>query len=155
MVQNFLIKPIQSEALLTALKQVNVFPNESKTVLFVDDDTKMLKLVQQYLKDSNLNLICESNPEQGLKIAETTHLDAIVLDLLMPDIDGLEFLRRFRRNKKGKNTPVIICTSQDLSDAEKARIKVSVEAVIQKGVEAMEHLVSELNRILPLSSQQA
>jgi len=153
-VDNFLIKPLQSDELLRALKQVDVLPNELKSVLFVDDDPKFLKLVQQYLKDSTLNLFYESDPEHGLEIAEKNRPDVIVLDLLMPNIDGLEFLRRLRKTEKGRNTPIIICTSQDLTDAEKARIRVSVERVIQKGGGAMEQLVLELKRILSIASKE-
>ncbi|MBA3813485.1 MAG: PAS domain S-box protein [Alphaproteobacteria bacterium] len=149
MVQNFLIKPLKSDELLRALKEVNILPDELKTVLFVDDDPKMLKLVQHYLKDSKFNLFCESDPEIGLEVAEKIKPDVVVLDLLMPKIDGLEFLRRFRSSQQGKTTPVIICTSRDLTDTEKKRIKVSVECVIQKGGGAMEQLVSELQRIIP------
>jgi PAS domain S-box-containing protein len=153
-IQNFLIKPIEPKELITALEQAGIHPNESKSVLFVDDDPKMLKLVREYLKDSNLTLFCESDPEQGLEQVEKNRPDVIVLDLLMPVMDGLEFLRRLRKMDSGKDTPVIICTSQDLTDADKARIKVSVEAVIQKGGGAMKELLNELYRIVPLSPQQ-
>ncbi|HUX79911.1 MAG TPA: PAS domain S-box protein [Alphaproteobacteria bacterium] len=153
-VQNFLLKPTQSEDILTALKQAGVLPEESKSVLFVDDDPKFLKLVQQYLKDSNLKLFFETDPEHGLEIAEKTTPDVIVLDLLMPNVGGLEFLRRLRSTEKGKNTPVIICTNQDLSDADKARIKVSVDTVIQKGGGAMEHLITELKHIAPIPAKK-
>lgn len=153
-IQNFLIKPIQPEELMAALKQAGIHPNESKSVLFVDDDPKMLKLVREYLKDSNLKVFCESDPELGLESVEKNKPNVIVLDLLMPVMDGLEFLRRLRKMERGKDTPVIICTSQDLTDADKVRIKASVETVIQKGGGAMDQLVSELKRILLPSSQQ-
>lgn len=153
-VQNFLIKPLKPEDLLTALKQSGILPNESKSILFVDDDPKMLDLVQQYLKNSDYKLYCESDPEIGLEVAEKKRPDIIILDLLMPEIDGLDFLRRLRKTEKGKNTPIIICTSKDLTDDDKARIKVSVDTIIQKGGGAMEQLVAELKRIIPTSSHE-
>ena len=153
-IQNFLIKPLRPEDLLAALKQSGILPNEPKSILFVDDDPKMLGLVQQYLKNSSNKLYCESDPEIGLEVAEKKRPDIIILDLLMPKIDGLEFLRRLRKTERGKNTPIIICTSKDLTDADKARIKISLDTIIQKGGGAMEQLVAELKRIHPTSSLQ-
>ncbi len=150
MIQNFLIKPIKQEDLITALQQTGVMVNQNKTILFVDDDPLMLTLCKQHLKDYGSLLICESNPEKALTIADVQHPDVIVLDLLMPGIDGLEFLRRFRTTEYGKKTPVIICTSQDISDVDRTRIKASVAAVIQKGGGSMSNLIEEMKHICPL-----
>ncbi len=150
MIQSFLIKPIKSEDLITALQQTGIYQNQNKTILFVDDDPKMITLCQQYMKDYGTTIICETDPEQGLITADVKKPDVVVLDLLMPNIDGLEFLRRFRMTEYGKKTPVIICTSQDISDVDRSRIKASVAAVIQKGGGSMGDLVQEMKRICPL-----
>lgn len=150
-IQNFLIKPITLENLITSLQQSGIYQNQNKSILFVDDDLQMLELCKQYLKDYGSVVLCESNPEQGLVVAEQKQPDVIVLDLLMPNIDGLEFLRRFRLTERGKKTPVIICTSQDISDIDRTRIKASVAAVIQKGGGSMNNLILEMKRICPLT----
>lgn len=150
MIQNFLIKPIKSEDLIAALQQIGVYQDQNKSILFVDDDPQMLILCKQYLKDYGVTILCENNPEHGLEVAEQKRPDVVVLDLLMPNIDGLEFLRRFRLTEYGKKTPVIICTSQDISDVDRSRIKASVAAVIQKGGGSMNNLVVEMKRICPI-----
>lgn len=152
MIQNFLIKPTKPEELISALQQTGIYPDQNRTILFVDDDSRMLLLCKQYLKDYDSIILTESDPENGLITAELKKPDIIVLDLLMPGIDGLEFLRRFRLTELGKKTPVIICTSQDLTDVDRNRIKNSVEAVIQKGGGSMSALVAEVNRICPISN---
>lgn len=149
-IQNFLIKPIRYEDLIIALQRADIYQNQSKSILFVDDDPKMLTLCAQYLKDYGSIVLCESDPEQGLSIAELKRPDVIVLDLLMSDIDGLEFLRRFRLTEHGKKTPIIICTSQDITDIDRKRLKASVAAVVQKGSESMTDLIVEIKRICPI-----
>ncbi|KTC85937.1 two-component sensor histidine kinase [Legionella drozanskii LLAP-1] len=151
MIQNFLTKPIKSEDLIIALEQTDVHPNENKTILFVDDDPQMLALCKQYLRDHGSVIFCESDAEKALTLANIKHPDVIILDLLMPEMDGLEFLRRFRCTEYGKNTPVIICTSQDMGDIDRRRLKASVAAVVQKGGGSMTNLLTEIKRICPTS----
>ncbi len=154
MIQNFLIKPIKTEELMNALQQTGVLENQGKTILIIDDDERLLVLFKQYLKDYGASVICENDPEKGLVIAESEHPDVIVLDLLMPGIDGLEFLRRFKETVHGKKTPVIICTSQDITDVDRTRIKASVAAVIQKGGGSMKSLITEIKHICPISNNE-
>jgi CheY-like chemotaxis protein len=150
MIQNFLVKPIKSEDLILALQQSGIYENQNKSILFVDDDTKILTLCKNYLKDYGATVYCESDPERGLILANEKKPDVIILDLLMPGLDGLEFLQRFRKTEYGKKTPVIICTSQDVTDVDRSRIKASVEYVIQKGDGSMKELLSEVHRVCPL-----
>ncbi len=88
--------------MIKALQQTGVYPNQKRTILFVDDDPQMLLLCQKYLKDYGSTVLCESDPEKALEVADQKRPDAIVLDLLMPGIDGLEFLRRFRLTEHWK-----------------------------------------------------
>jgi PAS domain S-box-containing protein len=151
MIQNFLTKPIKSEDLIIALEQTEIYPNENKTILFIDDNPQMLSLCKQYLKDYGSTILCESDAEEALSLAIIKHPDVIILDLLMPKMDGLEFLRRFRCTEIGIKTPVIICTSQDMGDIDRKRIKASVAAVVQKGGGSMSNLMVEIKRIFPPS----
>lgn len=154
MIQNFLIKPIKSEDLISAIQKTGVYENENKTILFVDDDPTMLTLCKHYLKDYGATLLSETDSEKGLALADLNHPDVIVLDLLMPGVDGLEFLRRFRLTDYGKRTPIIICTSQDISDVDRSRIKASVAAVIQKGGGSMNTLIAEIKNICPIDTEK-
>ncbi len=150
-IQNFLIKPIKYVELIAALQQSSVNPNENKTILFVDDDPHMLMICKHYMKDFGATIHCETIPEKALELAKNNRPDVVVLDLLMPSMDGLEFLRLLRKNQFGVQIPVIICTSQDLSEIDRSRIKASVAAVIQKDGESMKNLVAEMHRVCPIT----
>ena len=110
----------------------------------------MLTLCKQYMKGYGSTVFCERDAEEALTLASLKHPDVIVLDLLMPNMDGLEFLRRFRLSDYGRKTPVIICSSQDIGDIDRNRIKASVVAVVQKGEGSMSQLMIEMKRICPL-----
>ena len=153
MIQHFLTKPIKSDVLIKAIQQTGIYPNQNKTILFVDDDPQMLTLCTHYLKNYGSTILCERDPVEALKIANRKQPDLIILDLLMPRIDGLEFLRRFRLSKHGQTTPVIICTSQDIGEVDRKRIKASVAAVVKKGEGSMSRLITELKHIYPLNKE--
>jgi CheY-like chemotaxis protein len=65
-------------------------------VLIVDDDPKILKLAEVTLEQLDYKALCVDNAERGLAAASHEEFAAVVLDLLMPEIDGFEFLERFR-----------------------------------------------------------
>jgi CheY-like chemotaxis protein len=73
----------------------------------------------------------------------------VVLDLLMPEMDGFEFLDRFRRTEAGARTPVIVWTVKDLTAEERVRLRTSAQRVVQKGAGEVSALVEELNAYVP------
>jgi CheY-like chemotaxis protein len=73
----------------------------------------------------------------------------VVLDLMMPRVDGFEFLERFRKTEAGRRTPVIIWTVKDLSARDHARLRESAHAVVAKGSDGAASLLRELNAFLP------
>lgn len=153
MIQNILIKPIKAEDLTGALKRTGVFPNQNKSILFLDDDPQMLIVYKKHLKNYASTILFENTVEKALALANLKCPDVVVLDLNIPEIDGLEFLRRFRLTENGKKTPVIICTSQDIREEDRARIKDSVIAVVQKGEDSMINLIEEMKNICPLKTK--
>ena len=78
-----------------------------KTVLLVDDEPRLLESTAKLLQD-HFNIIKSSNGRQAWECVERERLDCIVLDIVMPEMNGVEFLKRLR--DKGKNIPVIIVT---------------------------------------------
>lgn len=73
----------------------------------------------------------------------------MVLDLLMPGMDGFEFLKRFRRSRSGRGTPVIVWTDKDLTQEERVRLKRSAQAVVLKS-QGTAALLEEVRTHVPL-----
>jgi CheY-like chemotaxis protein len=72
-----------------------------------------------------------------------------VLDLMMPGMDGFEFLHRLRLTPRGRRTPVIVWSSKDLSRPERARLQSSANAIIHKGAGSADLLLAEVERCVP------
>ena len=88
----------------------------SATILIVDDDEGVTASYAQYLAREGFDVRTAITAEQGLYQAQTNRLDAIILDLRMPHIDGLDFLRRLRRDEGSRETPVAIVTADYFVD---------------------------------------
>ena len=84
--------------------------SETATILIVDDDEGVTQTFARMLRLEGFAVRTARTAELGLREAELAHLDAIILDLRMPLVDGLGFLRRLREVEDSRNTPVAIVT---------------------------------------------
>ena len=82
------------------------------TILVVDDDEINLEIVQEYLDDKPYNIITALNGEQAWQAIENNALDLILLDRMMPDVDGLEILKKIKKKEAYKAIPVIMQTAR-------------------------------------------
>jgi CheY-like chemotaxis protein len=92
-------------------------------VLVVDDDPITVNIVTHFLREENVETLSSLSGIEGLRLALVENPDLIVLDILMPDLSGYQFLSAFRRAKKSDATPVIILST------------LSAEADVLKGLE--------------------
>lgn len=80
-------------------------------VLLVEDDPKMAAVLERGLKEEGYSILIASDGRQGLEMAESCELDGIVLDVMLPKMDGFEVVRRLRRNQNP--TPILMLTARD------------------------------------------
>lgn len=93
----------------------------SLKVLVADDDRYLAALVRQTLEDSGITVEMVSNGEEAVRTAHWFRPDVIVLDTMMPVVDGIEALERLKRNILHRDTPVLMLTSlRTLSDIKRA-----------------------------------
>ncbi|MCD4802821.1 MAG: response regulator transcription factor [Anaerolineales bacterium] len=81
----------------------------TRTILMVDDKASVRKLVQEYLVEQGYRVVTADNGQNALHIARNEKPDLILLDIMMPEMDGFEFVRIFR---KEKDTPIILLTAK-------------------------------------------
>ena len=132
-VHDSLGKPFEQEALLASLRRAHVEPEHAPVILVVDDSPDARKLAERSLKRLGYRAVCVPSADAALAAAKADHPAAIVLDLIMPGPDGVEFLRRYRRTKQGRATPVIVWTAKELTADEREELVSPVQAVVQKG----------------------
>jgi len=147
-VQDILSKPLDSDAMLAALRQAGVAPERPGGVLVVDDDAPSLKLMATTLGQLGYQTRCEKDAEVALRAARGIPPSAVVLDLMMPGMNGFEFLDRFRENPAARHIPVIIWTMKDLTSDEHQLLRASAQAVVSKGHGGTAAVLAELQTFL-------
>ena len=115
----------------------------SRTVLVIDDDRMSLHLANAALRDAGFTPICLSDPEQALAVAEREPLAAIVVDLLMPAINGFELAAQLRQIVRPE-LPLIAWTVKDLSRSERMRLQSGAVGVVGKDATGAGGLVEAL-----------
>jgi signal transduction histidine kinase/DNA-binding response OmpR family regulator len=154
-VHDLLSKPLSDAALLASLRRAGVVPNTDTVVLVVDDDLASLKVMSATLAQLGFDAVCEQDPVRGLRIATEEPPGAIVLDLLMPNMTGFEFLDRYRAAETAHRAPVIVWTSKDLDRDELARLRMSAHAVVSKGRDGNDRVAREVAALLEARKERA
>ncbi len=119
------------EALSTIESQISSLPKPGKKnkVLVVEDDYATSKLLSNYLNKWGYEPTIVNSAEQALKITERESFLAILMDIVLPDANGLELLKQIREKKNTKNTPVIICSVE--AEQQKAFLMGAVEYFVK------------------------
>lgn len=87
--------------------------DQKKTILIVEDEEPMQIALEDILKFEGFSVLKAVNGEEGLSIALREHPDLILLDILMPQMNGLAMLKKLRADEWGKNAKVIVLTNYD------------------------------------------
>lgn len=123
-------------------------------ILVVDDEKSAAEFISIRLKDSGFDVSTENTPEAALEFLKNNKPDLILLDLLMPGMDGHEVLRKIRANEKTRHIPVIMLTGS-LLQAEKIKaLKMGMDDYITKPYDS-EELVARINAVLKRSRPEA
>ena len=92
------------------MEVLKVNKDGKKRVLLIDDEERIVNFLALKLKVSGYEVVCAAEGEKGLELAKTTEPDIMLLDIIMPGIDGLEVLRRLRQFS---NMPVIVLSAKE------------------------------------------
>ena len=152
-VHDILAKPVSSTAILASLQRAGVRSERAGQVLLVDDDETSTRLMSATLEQLGYRAVSVHSGLDGLTLASEVPPLAVVLDLLMPEMDGFEFLQRFRQLPGCKHVPVIVWSAKDLSPADFRQLETSVQGVLQKGQDAGTVILQALRSFLPVVAE--
>jgi DNA-binding response OmpR family regulator len=104
----------------------------AKKILVVDDEPHTVKMVESRLKANGFDVITAGNGKEGLEKAQKEIPDLILLDILMPEMNGHETLSRLKESAETKNIPVIMFTSKgQVEDVERSSYAGAVDYIIK------------------------
>lgn len=147
---DYLTKPIASSELLQALERLGVTcTNGRRTILVVDDNPHVLDMHVRMLESQvSCRILKAHNGRQALDMMRQEQPALVLLDLMMPEVDGFEVLRVMRQQEETRNVPVIVLSAQILTAHDMLRLQEGVAAVLGKGLFSVEEVLAQVEAAL-------
>lgn len=142
----YLVKPVTRERLLDVLDRL-ALPGGG-TILVVDDSADDRQLVREALLSAGHSVAEAANGLEALAYVEREMPRLVVLDLMMPGMDGFEVLVRLRDRPQTRNLPIVVFTAMDLSREELERLEAGTQKVLRKSTTPADLLIDELRTLL-------
>ena len=148
----FLTKPIDREKLAAVLRKCQ--PRRPAPALVVDDDPLARDVARRSLERAGWDVVEAENGRAALARLAEQPPALILLDLMMPEMDGFEFVAALRERNEWRSIPVVVLTAMELGPEERARLEGSVARVFQKAATSREDLLGEIRRLLAASGPE-
>jgi signal transduction histidine kinase/CheY-like chemotaxis protein len=142
----YMVKPINRERLVSVLR--SICGPAGRNVLLVDDDDALRASVVRALEGDGWRVTEAVNGKAALSALGDGRPDVIVLDLMMPEMDGFEFLAEFRAHSEWRAIPVVVVTAKDLTEEDRRCLNGGVERILPKSARSREEFLGELARAL-------
>jgi PAS domain S-box-containing protein len=144
---DFVTKPVDPDRLSAVLKQY-CGGSKARRVLVVDDDADLRRRLRGLLEEAGLEVDEADDGRVALTRLDERWPELILLDLLMPGMDGFAFLAELRRRGEGRLVPVVVLTAKDLTAAERQRLGGPIEKILRKGSFGHEQLLAEVSALM-------
>jgi len=128
----YLVKPVGKDQLLAALYRAAAVPELKHTVVAIDDDPLAIELVRASLEPEGWTVLGAATGQEGLALIRERQPSAVLLDLLMPGMDGFEVVEALRADPDTKTVPVVILTSKSMTQQDKERLQGRITYVARK-----------------------
>ena len=143
----YLTKPVDRER-LTAIVRRYVALHAAGPVLIVEDDPLSRSLLRDAAESLGCRVVEAENGSVGLACARAERPSLVLLDLMMPVMDGFEFLEELRHEAGGDTIPVVVVTAKDLSPEERETLGLKRDRILEKGGRSREHLLGEVRTLV-------
>jgi CheY-like chemotaxis protein len=146
---DYLVKPVESERLLSALQSVDARDAAREThVLVVDDEQSIRQLLTTALRGAGFPVRSAASGEAGLRMAAQAPPRAVITDLMMPGMSGFEFIARLRAHPATARTPIVVITGRDMTSEDRRLLSGQIADVIRKGDLLLSDLEAHLQTTL-------
>lgn len=141
----YLIKPVARERLTEVLRK-HACAHPPCQVLVVDDEADVRRLLRHMLESENWQVVEASDGHDALSKLEDYRPELILLDLLMPGMDGFEFSQAVGRHPTWRTIPVVVLSAKDITTEDRSRLKGNVERILRKGNLTRDDFLQEIRR---------
>ena len=146
---DYLTKPIQHDRLLAILEKYCPV-SEPATVLVVEDDVETQEVIRRLLEKAGIQVVAAENGRVALDRLAEGQPRLILLDLMMPEMDGFQFVDHVRQHEAWRHIPIVVVTAKDLTPEDRLRLNGFVTEIIQKDARGREEFLSEVSKMLKI-----
>jgi signal transduction histidine kinase/CheY-like chemotaxis protein len=150
---DYLVKPVQREALLATLRRLTLAGNGSTGqphVLAIDDDPMALELIGAILAPAGYRVVKATDGKQGIAAAKMEHPGLVIVDLLMPEMDGFTVVEHLRADPTTAGIPIVILTSRSIGQTDRERLHGQISHLAHKSTFSRGEFVELVRKLCPL-----
>jgi signal transduction histidine kinase/DNA-binding response OmpR family regulator len=138
---DYLVKPVDINRLVSVLRRVSS-PHAAPTALIVEDDVQSRQLVARLLQKEGWTTVEADNGRVGLERLTEVRPQLIILDLMMPEVDGFQFADALRGQPTLRDIPIVVLTAKDITDEDRHRLDSQVVRLLEKSEYGTQELVA-------------
>ena len=152
---DYLTKPINRDRLSAILKK-HKCDRSSFSILLVEDDAATREMMRRMLEKEGCTVMEAENGYIALERIADNQPELILLDLMMPEMDGFTFVNELQQNESWRSIPVVVLTAKDITPEDRQRLNGCVENILQKGLYTREQLLEQVRQlVLDVSSSES
>jgi signal transduction histidine kinase/CheY-like chemotaxis protein len=144
---DYLVKPVGREEVLDALHRCMAAPDVRRTVVVIDDDPVDLDLVEASLGPEGYSVLRATTGEHGLELVRREQPAVVLVDLLMPGLDGFAVVERLKADPATADIPVVVLTAKDMTPDDRRRLAGQISHLAQKGAYGRAELVALVDAV--------
>lgn len=149
---DYLVKPIRKDVLLTSIRRLQP---QRRPVLVVEDDRLTREMTSRMLRSEGYEVMEAENGRVALERIAEQLPSVVLLDLMMPELDGFQVVTEIRRNPEWADLPIVVLTAMEIPPSQRGLLELQVQAVIGKGGHERALLVEEIRRAITRSAHSA
>ncbi|MFN3650895.1 MAG: response regulator [Armatimonadota bacterium] len=144
---DYMTKPVDWGRLASVIRK-HLPHDRGPSVLVVEDDASLRELLRRLLEKNGWSVTEAANGREALNRVAEQEPGLILLDLLMPEMDGFQFVEELRHRDEGCSIPVVVITAKDMTAEERERLNGCVERILQKGTYTRDELLREVRTLV-------
>jgi len=141
--RNFLVKPVKNESLNYLFRDIHGFNTKNKNLLVVDDNEMELELVLAAVQGDDIEISAAKSVQEAVELIRSKSFDCIILDLVLPDANGLDLIGELENNIAGQETAIIIHSAGDPQKKDRIRLNRFAHRIITKSANSLDQLVDQ------------